>query len=519
MAFRNTILLFGCLCLSFSQGADTLRMPSPIDSVLLYSSQAEVTRHVSGSVPQGTHWVKIPKISAYAQARSARVALSGAIRLHDIRLQQETQLSPQNHPRLQKALEKRDKHQAKLRALQAREEGLEAQKDLLRANQQQDYSSLAQLEERAAFFTRKIKALQEKLLALQEEVQEAQEALQNQQRRVEKLRRALKRSNHYWLLKIESPRSANISLALRYLVGNVSWRSTYRATRLPGQDSLLLEHRAIIKQGSGVAWQAVKIALALGEPLQRSQLPELPPYFIEKPRPVRSRTQTDGGKVKTSYMAVAYTSPLMAPALVERGTFRRFQLRQPLSLGPDNPQVERPLRRYTLPASYRYESHPAQHPAAFLQAQLTGFAGLPLPAGPLKRYHDDTFVGEQHWDPRLSKDTLSLSLGRDADVQVNRRRIERYKEYKVLGQKKELTLRQEITLRNDKSHPIELLVREPLPVSRTEKVSVKRLDQGGRWDKEKGHLIYQIELAPGEKKTLRPGYRVTAPKDFPLRMP
>lgn len=509
------------LPLAFLQGADTLQLPSPIDSVLLYSHQAEVTRHVNGPVPAGTHWIKIPRVSRYADVRSARVNLNGAFRLLEVELHQDSELETQNHPRLRKALANLDQRQAALHSLLAQQEGLQAQKELLRANQKQDYSSISQLEARANFFARQIKALQEKLLALQKEIDQAQEAFQKQQRKVEELRQELQLSNRYWLLKVETPRAGEISLALRYLVGAVSWQSTYRATRMPGVDSLLLQHQALIEQHTGVPWQEVKLALALGAPLQSSELPELPPYFINAPRPAEQRTYRDGIKATSSisYMEEEDMRKSSPPALVESGTFRLYQLPQPVSIGPDNPQVERTLRRYTLPASYRYESHPVQHPAAFLQARITGFERLPLPPGEVKRYNGDTYVGSQHWNPRLTTDTLSLSLGRDGDIHLNRNLQERYTEYKALGQKKEVTVRHEIIVVNHKSHPITLVLREPLPVARTEQVSVERLPGPGEWNQEKGHLIYRLELPPGARKTLRPAYRVTAPREFPLDLP
>ena len=524
MAYRNHwLLFFFFLSLSCLQAADTLRIPSSIHTVLLYAGQAEVKRTVSGQAEAGHYWIKVPRISSRADARSVRVETPSDVRLNKVALFRERTLRPQDFPRLQKAIAQVEKRKESIHQVRARIEGVQAQMEVLRANQRQDFNSTAQLEQRAAFYAQKMTALQKQALDLQEALRKAQEAKQKQEKKLQNLRQELEKQAGYWLLQVEMARTGKFSLELQYRVSGAYWESEYQATRIKGKDSLELTHKALIHQNTGVPWQEVKLSLALGAPLQGSELPELPPFYIEEPKPIaRNRAQPSSSAVSVASDVMnmkVYEGQKSAPFLQEKGIFRVFKLRSPVSLGLENPGETRTLRRYTLPAAYRYESHPAIRPAAFLQARITGFAGLPLPAGEVNRFNGNTYVGRHHWAPRLSQDTISLSLGRDADVQVNRQEAERFTNYKMLGQKKELTLRHKITIQNDKSHPIELLLRERIPISRTEKVNVERLDSGGRWDKEKGHLIYQIELAPGEKKTLRPGYRVTAPKDFPLPLP
>jgi bifunctional DNase/RNase len=112
------------------------------------------------------------------------------------------------------------------------------------------------------------------------------------------------------------------------------------------------------------------------------------------------------------------------------------------------------------------------------------------------------------------QDTLSFTLGKDKGVVVERIQIESFQEKNFFGNKVTETKGWDITVRNTKSTAINLNVLDQVPLSSNEDIEIDLKERSGAsFDESTGKLKWNIELEPGQAKTLRFVYEITYPDD------
>ena len=85
----------------------------------------------------------------------------------------------------------------------------------------------------------------------------------------------------------------------------------------------------------------------------------------------------------------------------------------PYTIPSDGKNHQVGVQEQELTSSYKYYCTPKLDLDAFLFAQVTGWEGLNLLAGPAYIYFEGTYVGESLLDLAGVGDTLDISLGRD----------------------------------------------------------------------------------------------------------
>ncbi|MDZ7649342.1 MAG: DUF4139 domain-containing protein [Cytophagales bacterium] len=82
-------------------------------------------------------------------------------------------------------------------------------------------------------------------------------------------------------------------------------------------------------------------------------------------------------------------------------------------------------------------------------------------------------------DPNSTKDTLTLSLGRDKRIVVNREKVKDLTSRSMIGSSKKETYTWEITVRNNKAESSRINLEDQIPVSQNAQIEVTVLDAGG----------------------------------------
>jgi uncharacterized protein (TIGR02231 family) len=171
------------------------------------------------------------------------------------------------------------------------------------------------------------------------------------------------------------------------------------------------------------------------------------------------------------------------------------------------------MERYSIPADYEYYCVPKVEKDAFLLANISGWEQYNLLEGEANIFFENTFVGKTVLDVRFISDTLNLSLGRDKNVSVQRDKVKEYNTQKFLGNKAETTRDWKITVRNNKSQPIQMVVFDQVPVSTMQEIEVNAEQlSGGVLDSESGEVKWKFTLPPAQKNELNLRYKVKYPK-------
>lgn len=202
---------------------------------------------------------------------------------------------------------------------------------------------------------------------------------------------------------------------------------------------------------------------------------------------------------------------------VENQTAVEFEIKIPYTIKSDNKSTMIEVDRYLLPANYEYYSVPKVNKDAFLLANIVDWEKYNLLDGEANIFFENTYVGKTVLDMRYVYDTLSISLGRDKNVVVNREKVKDYNTKKFFGNKKEDTRAWKITVRNNKNQSIDMVVLDQIPVSTNQEIEVEAENlSGGALNKNDGEVKWKLNLNPSDKKEMELKYKVKYPKNRTL---
>jgi len=211
-------------------------------------------------------------------------------------------------------------------------------------------------------------------------------------------------------------------------------------------------------------------------------------------------------------MEAANTS--IAGEVFERATSFEFAISVPYTIPSDGKNHQVGVQEKELTSTYKYYCTPKLDLDAFLFAQVTGWEGLNLLAGPAYIYFEGTYVGESLLDLAGVGDTLDISLGRDKGVTVQRTKRKDFSQRQVVGGKRVESVGWEIAVRNNKAQPIDLVITDQYPVAVRSEIEVKLDDNGGaQVNTEKGFLTWKLKVEPRTNQKWTFGYSVKVPKE------
>jgi hypothetical protein len=207
------------------------------------------------------------------------------------------------------------------------------------------------------------------------------------------------------------------------------------------------------------------------------------------------------------------TSLALPTVQQENQTSVEFKIDMPYTVNSDSKNYVVPMTSYEVPASYEYYCVPKIDTDAFLLAYVTNWEQYKLLEGEANIFFEDTYIGKSVLDVRFVKDTLSLSLGRDKGVVVEREKIKDLTTKKFIGAKKEETRAWRISVRNNKAQDIKMVLLDQVPVPTLSEIEldIKESSRGKR-NKETGEIRWELELDSKKHQDLELRYAIKYPK-------
>ncbi|MEZ2415316.1 mucoidy inhibitor MuiA family protein [Muriicola sp. E247] len=228
-----------------------------------------------------------------------------------------------------------------------------------------------------------------------------------------------------------------------------------------------------------------------------------------------------GGKEKRAMRNEMGADASMEPQIksvplqqVENQTTVDFLIDLPYTVNSDNKMYTVTMADYALPATYQYFSIPKIEKEAYLISSIKDWEKYNLLEGEANIFFENTFVGKTVLDVRYTSDTLDISLGRDRSVSVNREKITDFSSKKFVGTRKEESRAWKITVKNNKSQPINMLLLDQVPVSVRDEIKVE-VDElsGGKHNAQTGEIKWELRLNPNEERVFTLKYVVKYPRN------
>jgi hypothetical protein len=257
---------------------------------------------------------------------------------------------------------------------------------------------------------------------------------------------------------LENSGAARHRVEASYLAGKLSWNADYVLRVARDDKAGDLDGWVTLTNGSGTAFRNAKLQLVAGD--------------LNRVRQMISKTlELDAMRDRAAAappMAQESFSDYHLYTLNRKTTINNNQTKQVSMLEGTGIPVQ---KRYVVDGQAFYYRN-AQHPGAplkdivqvyyqFKNEQGNGL-GIPMPAGVVRVYQDDStggvqFVGEDRIDHTPKDETLNLKIGNAFDVVAERKQIDFEKISPGVYE-----VEFEITLRNHKTAPITVAVNEPV---------------------------------------------------------
>ncbi|WP_210466542.1 DUF4139 domain-containing protein [Rufibacter roseolus] len=513
-------------------------MNTQVKAVTVFLNRAQVTNIGRTTVDPGVTELVLEGLPAQLDERSVQVNPTGNVTLLSVRYEQNFLRNTTKPTELQRLEDSLQSYNGRIRTLSDQREVLQKEEGLLQANQNiggsQTGLTAARLKEVADYYRTRLLAIRKEIQTIDLQLNLLRER-QNQFNNQVNQTRQNQQANNRVIVSVQATARAQVGLEVSYVVINAIWEPIYDLRASGSQGPVQLQYKANVRQNTGVNWDNVQLTLATTNPAEGAQKPDLFPQqlSIQLPSPpIRSKVKFTSPVIKkdeegdalnevvvtalenrVAGMSVSTTTSDYTEA-VATTLAAEFKIGIPFSVPSDGEPHTVDIQQHSLSTTYAHTTVPKLDPTAFLVAYLTNWENLKLLPGEANVFLAGTFTGKSFLNPEQTRDTLTLSLGRDQNVVVQRERLKDYQKRSTLGSNIKEQFGYEISLRNTKAQPVTITVEDQIPMSTTSEIEVEDVDlNGGKLDKDSGKVTWQISLKPNEtvKRTLR--YVVKYPKN------
>jgi len=333
---------------------------------------------------------------------------------------------------------------------------------------------------------------------------------------------------------LEAAAATAAELELTYHVQLASWRPLYDLV-LDGE-KLKVSYLAEITQRTGEDWPEVTVVLSTTRQGQRQTLPELSPWYIGRPRPVRAPAMRARAASREAAMplaagaasgesfgegegewvpqaAVPAAKVLAAqPGPSESGAGLVYTVARPLAVPSDGDPYKTLVASSEADAKLDYLTVPVLAPEAYLRATVTNGPLLLLP-GQARIFHGSQFVGETRLDSVTPGEEFEVQLGVDDQIKVERKLRRRSTSKAVIGSTRTIDIAYEITVENHRDRKAAVSVHDHIPVSTDGdiKVRARETTPAPASSDDLGELTWTLDLPPGGSSAITHRFTVEHP--------
>jgi uncharacterized protein (TIGR02231 family) len=359
-------------------------------------------------------------------------------------------------------------------------------------------------------------------------------------------------------VRLATEAAGKLDLTLSYGLPGASWTPAYDARLRSEKRQVQLDAFGLVRNGTGEDWKSITLTLSTARPGLGGAAPEIAPWLVDVARVVTyskaegssmafdrglgaaKRQSLESSLAPAAAMVDHFAAPepivaVNASAQIETAaTSASFKIATPVTLASDNTPQRLPLGAFTLAAELSYQATPKLQETAYLAAAVVNRSELPLLAGALNVFLDDTFVATARLATTMPGEKFTLNLGADEGIAIKRKIVSRFTEDTGFTTKSRRTTYDVLmTLTNNKRTTERVVIQDVAPVSRDEKIVVELIAPAAREllkpedaavqppklgivRDAAGKLTWRLDLKPGEKREIPLKFSIEHPADLPV---
>lgn len=521
-----TLLFLFSLCPETMVSQDIIAESRP-SSVMLYLSGARVISNCNVQVSKGIQTLTINNLSNFIDQNSIQLKTNSASTILSVNYRLNF-LNPQNKKEHKILTDSIAIYKKNLARVSVQKQSLIEEIAMLQANRTMGNKnttiSTTEIAKMADFFRNRMNETGKKKLEMEEQENRVMERISMLEEQIKEIQVQSNNPTGEIVVSLSNPSAGKAEFILSYIVSNCGWTPIYEIKVKDISSPCQVIAKANIFQGTGQDWQNINLTLSTGNPSHGNSKPELLPWTIYISDPLKTKRKSNN---KESY-------DLMAPGVMNSSEMNNnsgrsmadhvsvdnqnslnseFQINIPINLPSNGKENFVEIQKYETKAIYRYFAVPKLDKDAFLISYLTDWGKPELLSGEAVIYFEDDYIGKSWLNTQLTDDTLSIGLGRDNSIMINRKEIKNYSEKNFSGSHKKITRAYETEIKNLKKKEINLEIEDQIPLSSNEEISIELIDSdNAKFDKETGKLKWIRIIKPGETIKIGFTYSVRYPK-------
>ncbi|MGQ9842252.1 MAG: mucoidy inhibitor MuiA family protein [Spirochaetota bacterium] len=493
-----------------------------IIKVIVFYDSALVTKEAKIHLNKGENLISIDGLPASMINESVQVTIKGAM-LHDVSVQT-TYLKKGDAQRITTIKEKLESINNEINAKQNEIQALNTVIEYIKKGSTSPFSvnmTAAQMQSILQLIEQHSNQSYAKIAKLQQALQK----LNEEKVRLEKELSLLNTGEATKSLQLVVVNTGQDSALVRvqYVTGNAGWNMAYEARANTESQTVDVTCNARVYQRTGEDWKDVSLELSASKPFVATHHPTLNPWYLDIAQPSYSYSYQESAKsmvFKSKLEEAAPQDDKAMPAIQEeeeRIAFS-FQVKGTKTIPSDGNAYTIPVAKATSDCTLRYATVPKVLPYVMLEGEFPNPFDFPMQGGSMNVYLDGKFVNSFSVNKLyVPKDPITIALGVDESMSVERKLLSKNTEYKgLVGKTKRIEYVYSIKLANGKKRDVAVTVQDAIPISQNEKIAVTLINKnsiGATIDQE-GKATWQVELKSNQKKELMIHFAVEYPESI-----
>jgi uncharacterized protein (TIGR02231 family) len=497
--------------------ADEIAPRFKINSVVVYTDQALISKVAVFKVKQGESVVKVSKLTPMLVDGSVQVEITkgSGVKILDVKVV-ETFLEGAEVEKAKRLRAKLDSLNKLLSEKAGKVEVIAGKiEQLKKLSPPGQRFTVQEVESYFKFYERMLAENVNERTKLQGEI----EKLNEEKKRIEDELRSLtsvKEKSKSIEIYLMSERDEEMGLRVSYVVYGANWVPGYEV-RVSSGGKVDLSFFAFVRQLTGEDWGSdVDIEISTARVSVSGTPPEISQWIVDvyQPRPIKPFLKREEPAVEK---AETPEIEFLAPEVEIEPTSFSFKLRQKLEIPSDDQQHRVFISSFSESVPFVYYAVPKISRYAYLQTKLKNEFAFPILPGKVNVFIDGKYVSSSSFNKILPGDSFDVSFGVDEAVRVERKLKRKFTEYTgLVGKNVKISYEYEIEVQNGKGREISIEVRDNFPISRNEKIKVVLESPRGEEAQigDDGIIRWRFNLPVGGKKILSVKFYVEFPKDL-----
>lgn len=523
--------------------ADEVFIVPQITEVTVYPQGASVTRVVSAELPAGRHIIRIPYLRQRASDGPPRVQGPDGVAVGAMRLLPDHFMDPKEArtPAQVTAADRVEAARDRLQALedrvilgQARVEAQKAKNEYLRT-----VTGAAQTSTDPAALKAASDMVASELAAAWTAQHQASIALRDDEKARDEARLDLGRAEAEFQalnpptgpltlleMALETAAAGAFELQVDSLVYNAGWRADYDLNLTRGEDANVdMERKVVLRQSTGEAWADVDLILSTANPFaQVDPTKPVPSQATIRPKGKagylsRSAPQSEDLSISSLARDGMPEPAVEAPRAqaVIKGLSVTYDYPDPVSMSPAGGGLILALDDFTFDARQFNRAAPRFDDTAFLMAEFTNSTPEPFLPGQVSVSRDGVFVGRSTLDLIPAGGTAEVSFGTLEGLRLDFTLLENETgDQGFLTTSNTRIQQMEFSVENllDTTEEVQAIFalpyaeQEDLEISTSTRPNPDETD----FDQRRGVSVWDLEVGPGETKTVRVNVEMNWPE-------